>query len=256
MNLEPIAKVTKTVGTAISKNSPTILTGIAVGGLFTTVIFAVRATPKAMAIIEEHTEVTLEGSVESPSKKEIIKLTWKLYIPAACMGALTVACIIASNSINHQRNAALATAYGLSEVAFREYKDKVVETVGKNKELKIRDEIASDQLKADPPTSDNVIITGHGNVLCRDAMSGRYFRSDIAYVKNAFNSLNHDLAKETWLSLNDLYYLFDLKEIALGEQFGWDSDRGLVEPTYTSDLTETGEPCLVIKYDAQPKFYK
>jgi len=38
----------------IIKNSPTILTGLAVGGLVTTTVLAVKATPKALDILERN----------------------------------------------------------------------------------------------------------------------------------------------------------------------------------------------------------
>ena len=47
MEQKGLVKVVKNLGGVISKNSPTILTGLAVGGLFTTAIFAVQATSKA-----------------------------------------------------------------------------------------------------------------------------------------------------------------------------------------------------------------
>ena len=99
-----------------------------------------------------------------------VKVAWKLYIPTAAMGVVTTACIIGSNSINQSRNAALATVYGLTEVAFREYKEKVVDNIGRNKELKIRDDIAGDRVANNPVGDRTIIITGNGEVLCYDAL--------------------------------------------------------------------------------------
>jgi uncharacterized membrane protein len=45
--------IVKKFGGALSKNSPTILTGLGVIGLFSTVYAAVDATPKALAILED-----------------------------------------------------------------------------------------------------------------------------------------------------------------------------------------------------------
>jgi hypothetical protein len=258
MNLNTVSNVAKKSWGVITKNSPTILTCMAVGGLFTTVIFAVRATPKAIQIIDEHScEIDLnKGGIvhKNLTKTEKAKLTWKLYIPSALMGATTIACIIGSNSINQKRHAALATVYGLTEAAFREYKEKVVETIGKNKELKLRDEITASNVLRNPPDEHNVIFTGRGDTLCKDSMSGRYFKSDIEYVRRVINEVNHALLREDFISLNDFYYELGLSEIKLGDLLGWEANRGLVEITFSSALTEKGEPCLVIEYQTVPKY--
>ena len=255
-----ITKVAKNLGGLISKNSPTILTGLAVGGLFTTVIFAVKATPKAVLLIDEelmrrrdeqegvyHPEVTLTNA-------EIIKLTWRLYIPAACVGAATIACIVGSNSINQRRNAALASVYSLTEVAFREYKEKVVETIGKNKELKVRDEISHDHVIQNPPNSNEIIFTGKGEVLCCDSLSGRYFKSDIEQIRRAVNEVNRDFLTDMWVSLNDFYYALGLTNTKLGDLMGWNLEAGLIEVSFSSQLTADNEPCLVLNYDIAPKY--
>ena len=39
--------------TSIKKHSPEILTGIGIAGMITTTVMAVRATPKALILIEE-----------------------------------------------------------------------------------------------------------------------------------------------------------------------------------------------------------
>jgi hypothetical protein len=263
MNLNTLSNIARKSCGVIAKNSPTILTFAAIGGLFTTVIFAVRATPKAERLIsneykrrsEDYTfKERYSGTVPDLTKKEVVKLTWKLYIPATCMGAATIACIVGSNSINQKRNAALATVYGLTEASFREYREKVVETIGKSKELKLRDEIATGDVLKNPPDDQNIIRTGHGDTLCKDKLSGRYFRSDIEYVRRAINELNHTLLSETWVSVNDLYYELGLEDIEFGKDEGWSSDSGLVEVSFTSALTPKGEPCLVLTYPIRPKY--
>jgi len=268
MKEKAISQTAKNLGGIISKNSPTILTGIAVGGFVTTVIFAVRATPKAMEILDDYKDercsdcMSKRGDREcehcvdySLTKKEILKLTWKAYIPTVTMGVVTIACVIGSNSINQRRNAALATVYGVTEAAFREYKEKVVETIGKSKELKLRDEISAEHVRRNPPGEENVILTGKGNVLCRDSFSGRYFRSDIEKIRRSINDINKQFLSEMWVSINEVYYELGLSETTLGNLLGWDLDQGLLDISFSSQVTENGEPCLVLNYEIVPKFY-
>ena len=263
MEQKGLVKVAKNLGGVISKNSPTILTGLAVGGLFTTAIFAVTATSKAewllneelenrgLAIVDQHGDKRFRDDF---TRLEIAKITWKVYIPAACMGVATVACIIGSNSINQRRNAALATVYGLTEAAFREYKEKVVEAIGKSKELKVRDEISGDHVKNISEDCE-VVLTGRGNVLCLDSF-GRLFRSDIEDIRRSINNVNQDFVNDRWISLNDWYYAIGLSETKYGDNMGWDLDEGLMDVSFSSQLTEKNEPCLVLNYKITPKFLK
>ena len=128
----------------VSKNSPMILTGLGVAGLVTTTVMAVKATPKALELIndERHSradedETFIYGDTPIP-KMDLIKLTWKCYIPTAIMGGLTVVCIISANSISTKRNAAIAGLYSLTEKSLKEYQTKVVEVVGENKAKEIK----------------------------------------------------------------------------------------------------------------------
>ena len=236
-----LTKVTKSVGKVLAKNSPKIMTVFGCVGVFTTAILAVKATPKALILLDDYRETHKELS-----KLDAVKITWKEYVPAGISGVLSVGCIIGSNAINTKRNTALAALCALSERAFKEYQTKVVETIGKNKENRIRDEVVGDRLKQKPSEGKEVIFTGNGNVLCYDVASDRLFESNIEAVRKSVNDFNVDLMSEMTLSLNDLYYRLGLKSTGLGEMVCFDIDKGLVEPRYSSHLDELGRPCLAI----------
>lgn len=262
----------------VKQNSPTILTSISVVGLFTTVFTAIRATPKAMSLIDDEVYFKYEdemlnlnenvsfnkwmGSEEhcfsdrmkKLTKKEILQIVWKEYLPSLALGMVTVTCIIGSNRISMRRSAALASLYGLTDAAFKEYKNKVVETMGEAKERKVRDEIAQEKIKSNPSATSAVIVTGKGDVLCYDTLSGRYFRSDIDKIQRIVNSLNYELRSSMFLSVNELYYRLGLANISLGSDMGWDIDKGEIELEFSAQLTDSGEPCLVLEYKVSPKY--
>ena len=73
--------------TSIKKHSPVILTGIGIAGMITTTVMAVRATPKALILIEERKE---EIGVNQLEAVDLIKTTWMCYVPAALTGTLSV----------------------------------------------------------------------------------------------------------------------------------------------------------------------
>ena len=250
--MKQISKITKNLGGLISKNSPHILTGIACAGVISTVVLAVKNTPQALAIIEEEERYRERKNIQSATKIEKVKLTWKCYTPATVMGVVTIGCILGANTVHTRRNAALASIYAISESAFREYKSKVVQEIGKTKESKIQDEIAKDHILKNPVHQNNIIFTGNGDVLCYETLSGRYFTSSYETIRQKINDLNFRLRDEMRISLNDLYYELNLEPIELGNLMEFNIDKGYIEPQYSTQLTEDSRPCLVINVDVYP----
>lgn len=251
MKKTKLSSISKGIGGTIAKHSPEILTGIGIAGMITTTIMAVRATPKALILIEEKKE---EIDVDELTPIELIKTTWTCYIPAAITGGLSIICLIGASSVNVRRNAALATAYTLSESALKEYQEKVIETIGEKKEQTVRDAIAKDRIDKNPVSSREVIITEKGNTLCYDAISGRYFKSDIDKLKKAENELNRRMRDEMYISLNEFYYEIGLNPISIGDDLGWNIDHGCIELNFSSQLSDDGNPCLVIDYQVTPRY--
>ena len=249
-----VNKWTKSISIAIKKHSPEILTGIGVAGLLATTVMAVRATPKAMKLCEGLRLERVNEYQEEPTKVEYVKVAWKCYIPAAVTGVMSVACIIGASSVNVKRNAALATAYTLSETALKEYKDKVIETIGEKKHEEIQDAIAKDKVEKNPITNREVILTEKGSTLCFDALSGRYFQSDIDLIKRAENEANRQILNEGYITLNDFYYALGLDSIRMGDELGWNSSNGLLDIRFSSQLATDGRPCLVINFPIAPKY--
>lgn len=247
MNLSRVQQGVKNFGGVISRNSPAILTGLGCAGVLTTAILTGRATLRASEILK------MEAPDEQLPATEIVKLTWKVFIPPVLVGASSIACIIGANTINTHRNAALAALYSLSETAFREYKEKVVEEIGRNKELKVRDSIAQDRVTTNPVGDRTIIFTGNGEVLCYDALCDRYFKSSAEKIRQQVLELNEDLRNDMWLDLNDLYYAIGLPSTKLGNQVGFDMDKGYIQVDYTGTLTPEGQPCLSIDMTVYPK---
>ena len=157
-----------------SKHSPQILTGLGVAGLVTTTVLAIKATPKAVRVVEEEAY----ERKEELTPIEVVKVAWKCYIPTAISMSTSIACILFASSAHRKRNAALAAAYKLSETALIEYRDKVVETIGEKKEKTVREKIAEDKVKNNPPTQNTIIMTDSGAELFLEPVSGRYFKSE------------------------------------------------------------------------------
>lgn len=248
-----ITNFIKSTQFALSKHSPEILTGLGIAGMITTTILAVKATPKAVKEIEEFEECILCDH-EKIKPTDAVKITWKYYIPAAVTGTVSIACLIGASSVNVRRNAALATAYKLSETALTEYRDKVVETIGEKKEQAVREAVAKDKIEKNPVNQQNVIITGKGDTLCYDHLFGRYFKSDIDKLKRITNELNRRMRDEMYISLNEFYYEVGLDGVDAGDDIGWDIDRGYIDIDFSSHLASDGTPCLDVSFSIPPKY--
>lgn len=253
MNKENVSNFFKGVGKTIKKHSPELLTGIGIAGMITSTILAVKATPKALEMIEEEKE---KREPDEPMKTvDYVKVAWKPYIPAAVTGIAATGCLIGASAVNARRNAALLGAYQLSTTAFREYRDKVVETFGEKKEKTVHDAIAKDKVEQNPPSQSQVIVTKKGNTLCYDPLSDRYFRSDIDKIRRVVNDLNYRMTggMEMYISLNEFYEGVGLPEIKLGNQLGWAINKGLIDIHFSAQVTEDDEPCIVVEHLIPPE---
>lgn len=249
MQTPNLSKLFKGAQQALTKHSPEILTGLGIAGMVTTTVLAVKATPKALRLIEARGE-------EKLTPVETVKTTWKCYVPAAITGAASIACLIGANSVSAQRMAALTAAYKISETALTEYREKVVETLGEKKEQLVRDAVAKDKVEKNPASRNEVIITDTGSTLCYDAYSGRYFKSDKDKIMKAINEINSQMLEDGYVSLNSFYYEIDLPETKIGDNVGWRYDRDkFVKPCFSSQLTDDGKPCMVVDFMVAPHYH-
>ena len=277
MNKKWFINSMKNVRNSLKQHSPEILTGIGITGMISTTIMAVRATPKALTLLDDEIkyrivnnnaddEENIEGLIKVADDKygeyghyrlptkDVIKTTWLCYIPAAITGTISTICLIGASSINFRRNAALATAYAISETALKEYQEKVIETIGEKKECEIHDSLVKDKIEKKQANQNEIIITGKGGTLCCDLLTGRYFESNIDEIKKIVNELNHQLLTEMYISLNDFYYELGLDTVKLGDVLGWNIDNGLIDIHFSSQLANGEKPCLVLDYRVAPQY--
>ena len=221
--------------------------------MITTVVLAVKATPKALILIENRKN---EKGVKELSRGETVKTTWKCYIPSFLTGLVSTGCLIGANRVGSRRNTALAAAYSLSESALKEYQEKVVEVIGEKKEQEVRDEIAKDRIARNPVVNKEVIITGKGDTLCLEPITSRYFKNDIETIRKIFNDLNNRMMREMYITANEYFYEIGLQPSESLNDLGWKVEDGLIEPIFSSQLAEDGTPCLVVDFRRRPTYLK
>jgi hypothetical protein len=249
----------------VTDNSPAILTAIGVVGTISTALLTGKAAVKSHELLKEQ-EAEWERLKGHPTyardnevweeRKAKLGLVWTVWIPPVASACVTCSAIIFANRIGTRRAAAVATAYAMSEKAFAEYKDKVVETIGKNKEQKVRDDVAQDRVTKNPPSREILMVGGDESIFY-DKYTGRYFKSTMEEVKKAQNHLNHIVLNDGYASLNDFYSWVGLNNTPAGEELGWTSDK-LLEIFFSTTMTEEDKPCIVVEFKTDPirNYYK
>lgn len=222
----------------VKANSPSILTGVAIGGTAVTAYLAGVASFRAAK--------RLESAPADITPKEVVAEVWDLYVPTFISGAATVGCIFGATQIASKRTAAAYSLLAVSERLFDEYREKVVEQIGEKKEQKIRDEVAQMEVTNNPPTS--VIIAQPDGVLCCELLTGRYFMADMEKLRHAVNDVNAKLLREDYCVLGEFYWIIGIPMTTNSSIVGWTSDK-LMELEFTTTLTEDNRPCLAFDYN-------
>lgn len=237
-------------GKLVIDNSPAILTGMAVAGTVMTAYLTGKASVEYTRRLAEEGYYDRDYKFER-TPREHVEQAWMLYIPAATTSLLTVACIIGANQIGTRRAAAVAAAYTLSEKAFTEYREKIVERIGVKKEQGLRDELAQDRVTKNVGDSNEIVIVSGTSVLCYEAFTGRYFISDMETLRGAQNDINFKINSSYYASLSDFYEKVGLPTTAFSDEVGWNSDK-LLELKFSTVLSNDSRPCIAIDFSVAP----
>lgn len=244
----------------VEDNSTTILTGIGVAGTITTAVLSGRAGFKAGTEFEkienlriEHREANGPDDENEPmTTKEKLWEFGPQFIPVVGTTVVTVAAIIFSNRLSAKETAAMAAMYGLSDKTFQEYKEKVQEKLGQNKETALRDEMAQERIDRNPPTGRDVIITGNGDVLCYDVLTDRFFRSTVESIKRAENEINAEILNHDMVSLSRFYEEIGLKVTPFSDSVGWNLNNRC-EIEISTVMSPDQQPCISVDFKRWPK---
>lgn len=139
----------------LQRHSPTILFGVGVVGMVTTVVLASRATMKLDEVLdvadrkngeiaearEKHGDEYTEENAQHDGiivKVQTAGKIVKLYAPAFIVGTVTVAAFTGQHVVLKRRNIALSAAYAAVDQGFREYRKRVIEEHGELKDREYR----------------------------------------------------------------------------------------------------------------------
>ena len=105
----------------VKRNASTILTGLDSIGVIATTITEVKATPKALRLIEEAEKEKEKEKGEKITKWETVKIASPSYISTAGLCLATMACVIGAEILNQKRQASLLSACVLLDQSYKDY---------------------------------------------------------------------------------------------------------------------------------------
>lgn len=261
MNLNAVkTAITSKAGVAalkLSKNSPHILFGTGVVGVVATAVMASRATLNVHEIVDHHNadrEAIARGAASNNPKytkkmeqrdltvlytQTALKMV-KNYAPTIAVGTLTILCFTGAHNILTRRNIALTAAYSAVDKAFREYRARVVEELGEEKDREFR--YASETIetmeetKRGPVPKDLTRVDTKGH----PSMYATFFNSsnknwdrkpeyNLVFLRAQQGWANERLNRQGYLLLNDVLDALGMERTPAGCVVGWlkngDGDR-------------------------------
>ena len=234
----------------VSRNASTILTCIGGVGVIATSVMAVKATPKALKLIEN----AKEEKGEDLTKLDIVQVAGPAYIPSVITGVATLACIFGANALNKRQQAAIMSAYALLDNSYKEYRGKVRELYGDETDEKIKEEIIKDKYE-------DFDLDDYNKQLFYDEYSERYFESTMEKVVKAEYFINRKISLWGGADLNEFYEALDIPQVDYGRHVGWSS--GWLMDTAWSDwldfdhkkvVLDDGLECYIISMSVEPAF--
>lgn len=235
--------------TFIKRNSATILTCAGAAGVIATTVTAVKATPKALLLLEK----AKEEKGEKLTKLETVKIAGPAYVPSAILGVSTLACIFGANVLSQRGQASLMSAYALVDSSYKDYKTKVNELYGDEVGHQIRAEVAKDKYEEDS------IELHDDNQLFYDEYSRRYFEADPVTVQRAEYEINRTLMLDDGVYLDQWYELLDMEPLEHGGDFGWNTSTNSamywqtwIDFHHQKVVMDDGLECTIVTFMQEP----
>jgi hypothetical protein len=219
------------------KHSPALLFGLGVAGVIGTTVLACKATLKLEETLDKH-DVHLAQAETKQEQAYVLGNTTgkviKLYAPAVGLGVISVAALTGSHVILTRRNTALTAAYVAVDRAFREYRERVIDEVGADKERDIRYKVGELEIHDTQKGEVRKIRTVKGDLsqyarVFDDVSSKEWNRdpeTNLFFIKCQQNHLNDKLQAKGHVLLNDAYDALGLSRTSAGCVVGWVKGNG------------------------------
>lgn len=243
-------------GLILKKYSPEILTAAGVIGTVGSTVLACKATLKVEDILDEakkksnlinavhdgEIEVDAEYTDKDYSKDLLVNRTQtavkliKLYGPAISLGALSITAILGGQHILRKRNVAIMAAYKLCEESFNNYRSRVKDELGEEKDRQFYYGMTEETVKDKVKSKDGKTKTVTKKVeKAPDHLYSQYARffdeaninwdkspeQNMYFLKMVQNQMNDKLKARGHVFLNEVYDALGFDRSEAGQLVGW-----------------------------------
>lgn len=251
-----LSNLTNKFGAILKQKAPNIGIFLGVLGFGKTIYDTAVKAPKIKEKIAEYKKVTNKTEM---SVKDYWKACGTDVIPIALEASLSVVSIFAGAKMHTDRTAALATAYSITSNSFRDYKNKVEDTLTREELEKLRADIAQEKLQNNPPSNEMKVMANDNNeYIFYEKLSGRYFISTWNKIQKAYNELISSALGDVnaVITLNDWLSALGIKNCVHGDIIGWKLYNGKQywpNIEMTSIVDDNNRPCGSIYYGNEPE---
>lgn len=280
----------------LDKHSPEILMVSGIVSLLGAGVLASRATLRAEEVIDEHkNKMDMVNGVrdehesddyteEEEKRDKLIIFTQtgfemvKLYAPALTMAAFGTVCIMSGQKIMRKRNVALMAAYKLVEGSFEEYRGRVIEELGEEKDKQFKYGLTSEKYKEKITDENGKTKTLTHEVSVADgeySMYARFYDSscrewtknaeyNMMFLRSQQSMFNDMLKARGHVFLNEVYDALGLERTKAGAVVGWmiskDGDNfvdfGIYETSVRNQAFVNGyEPTVLLDFNVDGVIY-
>lgn len=222
------------------KTHPQILiTGLGIAASVATAITSGKAHAKAIA----------NDNGTSGNLLDFTKRNWMTYVPAAISLGVTIFAIVSLHNVSYKKYQALAAAYSVSQMNLSELREKVLEQV---KVLKEGSKPADKKASQKELPAGSMVLFGDEEVLCKDAITGRTFRSTPEKIRAYCNNITEDLLSYGPCPLNDFYSQTKVGLVGIGDELGWEGGV-TIKPEFRPVLLPSGSPAVEVALNPAPQ---
>lgn len=241
----------------VKQHSPVLLFGVGAIGFVSTCILSVRATLNLSDVLEEgenllkaaekqekdpdyDTEVAKKAGI-SIRLQTAAKIAKHYALPAA-VGVASIAALTGSHIILTKRNTGLVAAYATLDSMYKQYRARVVEDQGTEKDREYRFGVVEKAI-VDPETGAVEMARGIDADAVRKNGDSDYarmfdkyhehwepsYKQNIFYLNSVIQWLEMRLQHNGFVFLNEMYEYMGYEPTEAGTQVGWVKDAHLVK---------------------------
>lgn len=242
-----------TIGRAfVAANRPEILFGTSV---VTTVAAVVAAGRGGYVSGQQVLEAKMDLPVDAPpmTNKDIAKLTWINYLPAAGLtgGALGATTGLHIVHVKEKKQLAAVALLAIEEAKKEglKYKKEITDSIGLS-----TSEDPKELQKAAGKSGIAKLVHSDGEIeelyLCRDQKTQRDFWSNRVRIEDALLEVNRRLTHED-TELNSFYSLAQMGTIPEGEDMGWNAGD-YIGLEWDTTVRDDGRPVRTFRFTPEP----